>query len=70
LQSQCTLFHQIEQPSRRSDENVHAALERLALFPVTDPAVHKSDAQISKTPVIAKRRFHLRGEFARGLEHQ
>src|SRR5207249_9309556 len=45
-------------------------LEFLALFSVTDAAVHKGDVQISEAPVIAKCRLHLRCEFPRGLEHQ
>jgi len=32
--------------------------------------MHEGDSQISEAPVIAKSCFHLRGEFARGLEHQ
>ena len=70
MQSQCALFEQIEQAPRCCDKNVHAALECLALFPVTNAAVHEGYSQISEAPIIAKGRLHLRCEFARGLEHQ
>src|SRR5439155_492813 len=61
---------QIEQASRCCHENIDAALEFFALFPITDTAVHEGHSQISEAAVIAKSCFHLRGEFARGFEHQ
>src|SRR6266480_4587653 len=70
LQRGRALFQQIEQASRRGNKNVHATLEFLALFPVTDATMHERDLQICESPIIAKRRFNLRGQFPRWLEHQ
>ena len=64
------MLEQIEQAPRRGHENIDTALECLALFSVTDTAVHERDSQIREPPVIAKGRLHLRGKFARGLEHK
>src|SRR5207253_858270 len=64
------LLEQIEQAPRRGHENIDTALEFLALFSVTDAAVHERDSQIREAPVIAKCRLHLRGQFARRLQHQ
>src|SRR5437764_6275538 len=70
LQRGRALFQQIEQPSRRGSKNVHATLEFLALFPVTDATMHERDSQICESPIIAKRRLNLRGQFPCWLEHQ
>src|SRR5207302_1800697 len=59
-----------EQASRCCHENIDAALEFFALFSITDAAVHERDSQISEAAVIAKSCFHLRSQFARGLEHK
>src|SRR4029453_16149675 len=45
-------------------------LELFALFPVTDAAVNERNSQIGEASIIAKRRFDLRGQLARRLEHQ
>ena len=64
------LLEQIEQASGSGYENIDTALEFLALFSVTDAAVHQRDAQIGKAPIIAERCFDLRGQFPRRLEHE
>src|SRR4030095_17201501 len=69
-QIHCALLEQIEQSSGSGYENIDPALEFLALFSVTDAAVHQRDAQISEAAIIAERRFDLRGEFARRLQHE
>ena len=40
------------------------------MFSVANAAVYESDSQIREAPIIAKGRFHLRGQFARRFEHQ
>src|SRR6266542_4646067 len=70
LQRHGALFEQIEQSSRSGHENVNAALQFLALFPVTHAPMHQRDSQIREPPIIAKRRLNLRGQFPRGLQHQ
>ena len=42
FETHCALFEQIEQPSRGGDENIHAALQCITLFAVTDAAMHES----------------------------
>ena len=60
FQSRRTLFEQIEQTSRRRDENIDAALELFALFSVANAAVHETDSQVSEAAIIAKCGFDLR----------
>src|SRR6266480_4060605 len=61
---------QIEQSARCRHENVDAAFEFLALFAITDAAMHERDSQISEAPIIAKSGLDLRSQFARRLEHE
>jgi hypothetical protein len=64
------LFEEIEQAARRRDKNIHTAFEFFALFSISDAAVDEGNSQISEATIIAKRRFHLRGEFARRLKNE
>ena len=60
----------IEQPARRGDDHIHALLQFVLLFAVADAAVNHRDTQVGETPVIAKSRLHLRGQFARRFEDE
>ena len=64
------LLKMIEETARRRDDDVGSGRSFLALFAVADAAMHERNAQICKAPVIAKRRFDLRGQLAGWLEHQ
>ena len=61
---------EIQQPSRRGHEDVHALLQKLALLAVSDAAIDQAHGQIHEARVIAKRGLDLRGQFARGLQHE
>ena len=45
-------------------------LNRPDVLNAFNAAVHKSHSQICETAIITKRRLHLRGQFARRLEHE
>ncbi len=64
------LFEQIEQSTRRRDENIDTAFDLFALFSITNAAVHDGRAQIGEAAVIAKRCLDLRSQFARRLQHK
>ena len=70
LQRHRALLEQIEQSSGSGYKNIDTALEFLALFSVTDAAVHQRDPQIREPAIIAERRFDLRRQFACRLEHE
>jgi hypothetical protein len=61
LQRHRALLEQIEQSSGGGYENIDTALEFIALFSVTDAAVHQRDSQISEAAIIAERGFDLSG---------
>src|SRR5438093_9587178 len=69
-QSHRALFEQIEQSPRCRHENVDTVFEFLALFAITDAAVHERDPQISEAAVIAKSCLDLRSQLTGGLEHE
>ena len=64
------LLEVIKQTTRRGGDHVHAVLDVFALFAVADAAVHDSHVQIGEAAIIAKRRFNLRGEFARRFNNK
>jgi len=56
------LLHMVEQPARRSDQDVHAAAQRVDLRLHADPAVHQGRFQVHVLAIGADAFFHLRGE--------
>lgn len=60
----------VDQAPRRGDEDVDPVFQRLPLGAEPDAAIDDTDLQIGKARVVAKRGFHLCGQFARRLEHQ
>ena len=64
------LFHVIQQPPRRRDDDIHARFERIHLAAVTDAAENDRDSQIGEPRKIANGRFHLRRQFARRFQHR
>src|SRR6266567_6900684 len=70
LQSHRPLFEQVEQSPRGGDEYIDAAFELLALFSISNAAMHQGDGQICKPAIITKCGFDLRCKFTRRLEHE
>lgn len=70
MQPDFILAQEIQQASRSGDENIGAALDGFALFAVADAAEDDGGAQVGESPVIAKRRLDLRGEFACRFQHK
>src|SRR5256885_13587353 len=70
LQSHRALFEQVEQSPRRGDEYIDTAFELLALFSISNAAMHQGDAQICKATIITKCGFDLRSKFTRRLQHE
>ena len=64
------LFHVIEQPAWRGDDDVGAALEGLLLRPDRDAAEDGGDAQVRGHAVGSQRLVHLQRQLAGGHEHQ
>ena len=63
-------FEVVHQAARRGDDDVDAALEVGTLGTIADTTEDRDGADIGEAGEIAKRGFDLRGEFARGLEHE
>ena len=64
------MLHQIEQAAGRGDDDIHPGFEGVDLFAVAHAAVNHRHGVAGETRVIAHGSFHLRSQFARGLENK
>jgi len=63
-------MHLIEEPAWGRNQHIHTLPQTPILLTVACPTKDHGGAQVGKARIVAERRLHLRGEFARRFEHQ
>src|SRR4029077_5880289 len=65
-----TLIHQVDEPARRSDDDLRAGAQRLDLRPLADATVDRGDPEMEMARVLAHVLFDLHDELASRSDDQ
>ena len=60
----------VEQSTWSCDDDIHAALEVVTLFAITDATVDERNLGVHEAHVVTECRFHLHGELASRFQNQ